>query len=70
VYSVTVGIFTNMILHAKRTLDKKPSIITRDKSIFSSERKLRKDYYRKSSVGEKSLVVNVKGLAPRQTDWR
>jgi hypothetical protein len=33
----------------------------RDKPIFSSERMLYKDYYRKSSV-EKTLNVGLKGL--------
>jgi hypothetical protein len=38
--------------------------------IFSSERMLYKDYYRKSSVQKTSLVVGLKGLTPRRTDWR
>jgi hypothetical protein len=39
------------------------SIFIRDKPIFSSERMLRKDYYRKGSVAKKqSLVVSHKGL--------
>jgi hypothetical protein len=33
----------------------------KDKPIFSSERMLHKDYYRKSSA-EKSVVVGLKGL--------
>jgi hypothetical protein len=38
-------------------------IFIRDKSIFSSERMLHKDYYRRSSVEkEKGLVVGLKGL--------
>jgi hypothetical protein len=32
------------------TLDERPSIFIRDKPVFSSERMLHKDYYRKSSV--------------------
>jgi hypothetical protein len=34
------------------TLDEKPSTYIRDIPIFSSERMLHKDYYRKSSVGK------------------
>jgi hypothetical protein len=34
----------------------------RDKPIFSSERMLHKDYYRRSSVEKKSLVVGLTGL--------
>jgi hypothetical protein len=34
----------------KFTLDARPSIFIRDKPVFSSERMLYKDYYRKSSV--------------------
>jgi hypothetical protein len=41
--------------------DEKPSISIRDKPIFSSDRMLHKDYYRKSSVEKKSLVVGLKG---------
>jgi hypothetical protein len=39
-----------------------PSIFMRDKPFFSSERMLHKDYYRRSSVGKKNLVVGLKGL--------
>jgi hypothetical protein len=40
-----------------------PSIFIRDKTIFSSEVMLHKDYYRKSLVEKKaSLVVGLKGL--------
>jgi hypothetical protein len=39
-----------------------PSIFIRDKPIFSSERMLHKDYYSRSSVGKKSLVVGLKEL--------
>jgi hypothetical protein len=45
----------------KCTLDEITSIFVRDKPIFSSERKLHKDYYRRSSV-KKNLVVGLKGL--------
>jgi hypothetical protein len=45
----------------KRTLDERPSIFISDKNIFSSERILHKDYYRKISV-KKYLVVSFKGL--------
>jgi hypothetical protein len=34
----------------------------RDKHIFSSQRMLHKEYYRKSSVEKKFLVLNLKGL--------
>jgi hypothetical protein len=48
---------------AKCTLDERPSIFIRDKPIFSSERMIHKDYYRKGSVSEKkSLVLGLKGL--------
>jgi hypothetical protein len=46
----------------KCTLDEIPSIFVRDKPIFSSERMLHKDYYRRSSVEKKNLVVGLKGL--------
>jgi hypothetical protein len=46
----------------KCTLDERPSIFIRDKLIFSSERMLHKDYYRRSSVEKRSLVVILKGL--------
>jgi hypothetical protein len=47
----------------KCTLGKRPSIFIRDKLIYSSERMLHKDYYRKVSVKKKtSLVVSLKGL--------
>jgi hypothetical protein len=36
-----------------------PSIFVRDKPIFSSERMLHKDYYRRSSVEKKNLVVGL-----------
>jgi hypothetical protein len=42
------------------TFDERPSIFIRDKHI-SSERMLHKDYYRKNSVGKKSLVMGLKG---------
>jgi hypothetical protein len=38
----------------KCTLDEIPSIFVRDKPIFSSERMLHKDYYRRSSVEKKN----------------
>jgi hypothetical protein len=47
------------------TLDEKPSIFIGDKLIFSSERMLHKDYYGKSSVGKKSLVVGLTGLGAK-----
>jgi hypothetical protein len=46
----------------KCTLDERPGIFIRDKPIFSTERMLHKDYYRRSSVEKKkSLVVGLKG---------
>jgi hypothetical protein len=36
-----------------RILDERPSIFIRDNPIFSSERMLHKDYYRKGSVEQK-----------------
>jgi hypothetical protein len=39
-----------------------PRIFMRDKPIFSSERMLHKDYYRRSSAEKKILVVGLKGL--------
>jgi hypothetical protein len=38
-----------------------PSIFIRDKLVFSSEKLLHKDYYRKGSPEKKSLVVGLKG---------
>jgi hypothetical protein len=45
----------------KYTLDEKPSIFIRDKPIFSSEKMLHKDYYRKSSVGKKIFALGPQG---------
>jgi hypothetical protein len=45
----------------KYTFDEKPNTFTRDNPTFSSERLLHKDYFCKSSVGKKSLVVDLKG---------
>jgi hypothetical protein len=39
-----------------------PSILMRDKPIFSSERMLHKDYYRRSLAEKKILIVGLKGL--------
>jgi hypothetical protein len=39
-----------------------PSIFMKDKPIFSSERMVHKDYYRRSSAEKKNLVVGLKGL--------
>jgi hypothetical protein len=47
---------------AIRRLDERPSIFIRDKSIFSSERMLHKNDYRKGLVENISLVVGLKGL--------
>jgi hypothetical protein len=44
-----------------RTLDEKPGIFIRDKPIFSMDRMLHKEYYRRSSAEKKSLVVGLKG---------
>jgi hypothetical protein len=48
---------------AKCTHDERPSAFIKDKPIFSSDRMLHKDHYRKGAVGEKKfLVVGFKGL--------
>jgi hypothetical protein len=46
------------------TFGERRSIFIRDKTTFSSERMLRKDYYRRGSVAKekKSLPVGLKGL--------
>jgi hypothetical protein len=54
----------------RRIFNSRPSLFIRNKPIFSSERMLHKDYYRKSSVGKKFLDVGHTSLAPRRTDWR
>jgi hypothetical protein len=46
----------------KCTLHEMPSIFIRDKPIFSPERMLHENYYCRSSVEKKSLVVSFKGL--------
>jgi hypothetical protein len=47
----------------KCTLDERPSIFIIGKPIFSSERMLHKNYYRRSSVAKKKgPVVVLKGL--------
>jgi hypothetical protein len=53
------GRIFNNIICAKYTFDERPSVFIRDKAI-SSERMLHKDYYRKSSVEKKNLVVGLK----------
>jgi hypothetical protein len=54
--------FSITCICVKCTLDEKPSTFIRDNPIFSSERMLHKDYYRKSSVGKKKpLVVGLVG---------
>jgi hypothetical protein len=50
---------------AKYTFDEKPSIFIRDKPLLSPEKMLHKDYYCKSSIGKKSLVVGLKGLGAK-----
>jgi hypothetical protein len=54
------------------TFDERPGIFIRDKPIFSSERMLHKDYDRKDSAEKKkkSLVMRLKGLDAKTTDWR
>jgi hypothetical protein len=47
--------FSNMLLCAIRTINERPSIFIRDNPIFSSERMLHEDYYRKGSVGKKRI---------------
>jgi hypothetical protein len=51
-------------------LDERPSIFIRDKSIFSSERLLHKDYYRRSSAEKNVWSWVSRGLTPRRNDWR
>jgi hypothetical protein len=46
--------FQKYVIRAIRTLAERPSIFIRDEPIFSSERMLHKDYYRKGTV-EKCL---------------
>jgi hypothetical protein len=49
-----------------RTLDERSGIFMRDKPIFSSERMVHNDYYRKGPVEKKkSLVVSLTGLAAK-----
>jgi hypothetical protein len=48
----------------KRILDERPSIFLRDKPIFSSEKMLHNDYYRKSLVEKK---ISARGS---QGAWR
>jgi hypothetical protein len=43
----------------------KPSMFIRDKPIFSSERILYKEYYRKCSVEKRILAVSLKGLGAK-----
>jgi hypothetical protein len=43
----------------------KASIFMKDNLIFSSERMLHKDYYRKGSLEKKSLVVGLKELGAK-----
>jgi hypothetical protein len=47
------------------------SSVVRDKPIFSSERMLHKDYYRRSTAKKKKIWSWVsRGLTPWRTDWR
>jgi hypothetical protein len=46
----------------KYTLDERPSIFIRDKSIISSERLLYKEYTARVQLGKKSVVVCLKVL--------
>jgi hypothetical protein len=50
---------------AKCTPDGRPNIFIRDKSIFSSERILHKDYNFKGSVAKKNRAVILKGLVAK-----
>jgi hypothetical protein len=47
--------FKYNVLHAIRTLKKRPDMFMRDKRILTSERILHKDYERKGSVSKKNL---------------
>jgi hypothetical protein len=46
-------------------IDEMPSIFIRDKPIFSSERMLHKDYYRRSSIEKYVWSWFSRGLTPR-----
>jgi hypothetical protein len=54
VYAAKGRIFNNA-LSVKCMLDERPSIFIRHIPIFSSERKLHKNYYHKGSVEKKNL---------------
>jgi hypothetical protein len=63
--------FQEHAICVKCTLEKRPSIFITYKPIFSSDRMLHKDYYRKGSAGGKNRLSWVsRGLTPRRTDWR
>jgi hypothetical protein len=65
-----------MLVNEKRKITCKMSIyctvyIVKYRTILSSERMLHRDYNRKCSVDKiELLVVGLKGLSPRRTDWR
>jgi hypothetical protein len=54
-YIVHMEEFSVDAICAKCTLGDRPSIFIRDKTIFSSERMLHKDYYRKGPVEKKNV---------------
>jgi hypothetical protein len=60
------GLTENLIVQKEEFLITR--YIIRDKPIFSSERMLHKDYYRKGPVKKKSLVVILEGLGTK-TNW-
>jgi hypothetical protein len=51
------------------TLDERRSIFIRDESIFSSERMLHTDYYRKGSVEKKNLTRRCPEIGISSIDW-
>jgi hypothetical protein len=57
--------FNNMLYVRYVHLTKKPSIFIKVKPIFSSERMLRKDYDRKSSVEKETLFMSLKVLGAK-----
>jgi hypothetical protein len=56
------AVFSAGPLGALRDYISEPSKLNAVKPIFSSERMLHKDYYRRSSAEKKNLVVGLKGL--------
>jgi hypothetical protein len=57
------GRICNNMLYVRYVHLTRPIIFIRDKPVLSSERMLRKGYYRKSSVAKMSVVASLKGLS-------